>query len=313
MKHAFLIGTVFAAVSITTAAAGIVGHTFTGVTIQTPIAPIPHMPEDLIAEFPHGTKWTLRVEWDDASAPLPGSGYRLTKMTLTLQGKNGEWTTSSLPDKALLGLGKWANEDEMQFTSGGNPEDHTIQTIGSKETRSVNLVLQDPTRTAIASTTSAPRAIDLKKWDLSPLKSYLKFYLDNSANQYIYGRIDSTAAEPDISVSQPRGKNLRDGKSTVSFGRAKVGKKGGTKTFAIRNDGGAALEKLAVKVSGKARKDFVARSPSKKKLAPGGSATVKVRFQPKTAGKRAAQLKILSNDPDERSFDIKLAGKGVAP
>ncbi len=146
-------------------------------------------------------------------------------LTFTLQGKSGSWTTSALPDKASFTLNKSGSNHEIQFTTSWGPANHSNQTIGSLAPFSVNLSLQDPTGTAIGSLSAAPGAINLSKFDAST--SYLKVYLNNDADRYISGSINFASGAPDISVEQPKKKKLKDGKATISFGTAKVGKKKG--------------------------------------------------------------------------------------
>ncbi|RYD45996.1 MAG: hypothetical protein EOP85_08290, partial [Verrucomicrobiaceae bacterium] len=162
--------------------AATVTHTFSGVTTSNWVAEGP-----ITSEFPIGTKWTVTAQWDSASAPLFSSDtqsqYRLTKFTTTLQGKTGTWTTSSLADKASFTLNKFGS-DEIQFTSGWGPANHTNQTIGDLAPYSINVTLKDPTGKAISTLNSAPSAIDLAKWDL--VNSEFKIYLSDSGLTGIY-------------------------------------------------------------------------------------------------------------------------------
>lgn len=304
MKYPLLACVVFSLCSAI-APAAIVGNTFTGVTTPG------FAPEDLATEFPTGTKWTLVVEWDDAATPesFPDQArFPATKLTLTLQGKSGAWTTSAKADKAAYTLGTYSGVHSIQFTTSWGPENVTNPTIGSMAPYSINLYLEDPTRTAIGSMTQAPGKIDLSKWSAS--KSYLKVYL-NEGNQYLYGSVNLSAGTPDIAVKQPANKDLKDGKSVISFSDTGVGKKGEAKTFTIRNTGKGPLKDLAVKISGKGKSDFTVTAPGKTTLAAGQGTEFKVTFKPKKSGVREADLKILSNDPNESPFDIGLKGKGT--
>lgn len=309
MKTSLLASVAIAIASIAPVSAAIVSQTFTGVTTS--------QPAELNSEFPAGTKWTLVLKWDDTAAPLSTTptqtSWRVTKMTLTLQGKSGAWTTSAVANSPSFTLNEFAGTDSIQFTSGWGPAAHTNPTIGSLQPYSINLVLEDPTGSALAGVTPVPSMIDLSKWD--PAQSHLKFYLSNDASKTIFGSIDlaSAAKDPDIAVGQVGGKNLKDGKSKVSFGKSKTGSKGATRKFKIRNTGKAALKKLKLKLTGTARKDYKVGKLRKTTLKPGASTTVTVTFKPRKPGKRNALLKITSNDPDESPFDIKLKGKGVAP
>jgi hypothetical protein len=121
---------------------------------------------------------------------------------------------------------------------------------------------------------------------------------------------NATEAFPEISVEQPKGSSLVDGKSKKSFGSVKVGK-GKSKEFIIRNLGSANLKGLAITKSGRNSKDFVVTAPAKTSLSEGSSTTFKVTFKPTAKGTRNASIRIKSNDADENPFDIKLTGLGV--
>jgi len=306
MKHTLPISAALSLVLMSAASAATVGNTFTGVT--TPGL----LPEDLSAEFPTGTRWTMVVEWDSAATSEPSdtqASFPATKLTLTLQGKNGAWTTSAKPGKASFSLGTFGGVHSIQFTTSWGPDSVTNATIGSLAPYSINLTLEDPTQTAITSMTNAPAAIDLSKWVSD--KNQFKMYLNNEGNRVMYGSVDLPSGKPDITVKQ--GKDLKDGKSTVSFGSVKVGKKGAAKTFTIGNSGKGTLKDIAVKVSGSGKDDFIVSSLGGKTLAKGKTTEFKVTFKPKKKGNRKAILTVISNDPDEGSFEIDLTGTGTKP
>lgn len=311
MKHPILATTLLALSTLAPAAGAIVGHTFTGVTVSQFA-----QPSSLNTEFPGGTRWTLRVEWDDAAGPIGSftnqAQYAATKITLTLQGQSGAWTTSSVSSNRSFTLNTGSSH-EIQFTSGWGPADHTNQTLlGSVQPFSINLVLGDPTAKAISSLTPAPKAINLALWSADSTNSYFKFYLNNLGSQYMLGTIDGVGVvtAPEISIQQPKGTELKDGKSSKSFGSSKVGKATAAKTFTIRNTGKATLSGLKVSKTGSHKNDFSVGKLSKSSLAPGAKATFTVTFKPKAKGARKAGLKIASNDKDESPFDIGLSGIG---
>jgi thiol-disulfide isomerase/thioredoxin len=122
----------------------------------------------------------------------------------------------------------------------------------------------------------------------------------------------ATVKAPEIAVEQPKNSGLEDGNVKKSFGTLKVGKKGKSKTFTIRNQGQAPLTGLAVSVTGANSKDFIVTSPSVSTLHPGVSNSFKVTFRPSGKGERKAAIRIKSNDSDENPFDIKLTGMGVS-
>jgi hypothetical protein len=116
---------------------------------------------------------------------------------------------------------------------------------------------------------------------------------------------------PEISVQQPRGKELSDGRSMIKFGTVKIGKAGAAKSFTIKNTGNSKLTGLAISKSGANAGDFTVTGPGKTSLAPGTSTTCKVTFKPKAKGKKNAIIKIKSNDKDENPFDISVTGIGA--
>jgi hypothetical protein len=116
-----------------------------------------------------------------------------------------------------------------------------------------------------------------------------------------------TAAE--IAVEQPVGTSLTDGGSTVNFGITATGTTRDL-TFTIRNPGIANLTGLGITIDGANPGDFTVITPPTAPVAPGGSTTFIVRFNPSAASVRTAALHIASNDPNEGSFDIALTGRG---
>lgn len=118
---------------------------------------------------------------------------------------------------------------------------------------------------------------------------------------------------PEITVMQPAGSNLVDGSGKKSFGTVKVGSKGSTKTFTIKNTGTANLAGLSIVKSGSHKADFIAGPLQNTTLMPGASMTFKVTFKPKAKGTRSAAIRIKSNDADENPFDVKLTGMGALP
>lgn len=118
-------------------------------------------------------------------------------------------------------------------------------------------------------------------------------------------------ALPEIAVEQPAGTNLTDGGGGVSFGNVILGSYA-TKTFTVKNTGGAALIGVAVSRNGANASDFVITSAPATSVNGGAATTFTVRFTPGASGVRTAALHISSNDADENPFDITLTGAGVA-
>jgi alpha-tubulin suppressor-like RCC1 family protein len=116
------------------------------------------------------------------------------------------------------------------------------------------------------------------------------------------------AAPPEIVVEQPVGIGLSDGSSTIDFGAAVLVGAATERRFTIRNTGPGELSGLAVAIDGTHAGEFTVSSPPALQVAPGGSTTFTVRFDPSSLGPKTAALHLVSNDTDENSFDILLTG-----
>ncbi|MEO5713373.1 MAG: M6 family metalloprotease domain-containing protein [Luteolibacter sp.] len=121
--------------------------------------------------------------------------------------------------------------------------------------------------------------------------------------------LPSTTQE--ISVQQPVGEDLADGKSVVSFPKTQRDSKSKPIVFTIKNKGKADLTGLKVVKSGANGNDFIVSPIGKRALGNGETTTFEVTFRPNAVGSRTAQIKVLSNDEDEPAFAISLAGTGV--
>lgn len=96
-------------------------------------------------------------------------------------------------------------------------------------------------------------------------------------------------------------------------GQVLIGKKGPELRFTVINSGFKKLENLRAVTAGGNSKDFVVTSVGKSSLKPGEETIVSVRMRPTAKGTRTTTLRILSNDRNEKVFDLKLAGMGLAP
>lgn len=117
---------------------------------------------------------------------------------------------------------------------------------------------------------------------------------------------------PEIEVEQPADTGLVDGASSIDFETLPTGSIL-TKTFTIRSTGSGPLTGLQVTKSGPQSSDFSVGSLATSTLASGESTTFTVSFEPSTAGARAAEIQIASNDADENPFNISLTGLATGP
>lgn len=117
-------------------------------------------------------------------------------------------------------------------------------------------------------------------------------------------------SRPDITIDRPVKPRLRDGKSRLSFGTQPVNQSGRTQKLILRNDGTKTLRRLKITKGGRHARDFDVEKLPVSSLKPGEFIFFNVNFRPRDTGKRRANIKIHSNDKDERVFDIRLFGKG---
>jgi hypothetical protein len=120
-----------------------------------------------------------------------------------------------------------------------------------------------------------------------------------------------TVNAPEIDVQQPVGSALTSGTSKISFGTARIGKAGISRTFTIKNIGNLKLSGLTITKAGVHSKEYTITRLSRRMLAPGAAITFRVTFKAKAVGLREASIRIASNDRDENPFIINLAGEGA--
>ena len=116
----------------------------------------------------------------------------------------------------------------------------------------------------------------------------------------------AVAKKPEISVN---GGNFIDGKARLDFITRRLGDTTSNQIITINNTGTASLTGLKLVVDGPGKANFKVSKIAKSSLSPGFGTTFQVRFTPSREKPVRATLHILSNDADEKSFDIKLGGR----
>ena len=88
------------------------------------------------------------------------------------------------------------------------------------------------------------------------------------------------------------------------------------RTFVIRNTGTANLNLTGtprVSIGGTHASDFAVVAQPSTPVAPNGSVSFDVTFDPSGPGLRAAEISIANDDPDENPYNFSIQGNGVAP
>ncbi|MFQ5648636.1 MAG: choice-of-anchor D domain-containing protein, partial [bacterium] len=87
-----------------------------------------------------------------------------------------------------------------------------------------------------------------------------------------------------------------------------------SKIFEVRNDGTENLSVSTTSLQGPNAADFsIVSGGGSFVLVPAASRNIEVSFTPAALGARSASLRLVSNDPDEGTFDVALSGTGVGP
>ena len=132
------------------------------------------------------------------------------------------------------------------------------------------------------------------------------YVADQDNNRIVKGTLVQV---PQMVVEQPAGTALTDGIGTVDFGAVATGGTM-TKSFTIRNTGGAALSLSAAAPGGVNGGDFSLATAPAASVAEGASTTFTITFAPAAAGPRGGELSITSNDPLHLVFKLTLTGFG---
>ena len=125
-------------------------------------------------------------------------------------------------------------------------------------------------------------------------------------------RFEAQPFVPEIVVEQPAGTALVDGLATVAFGNVLVGGNA-SRSFTIKNSGGAPLTGLSVTFDGIDAASFAATINPAVSVPAGGTTTFTVRFDSTSAGSKTAALHLANNDSDESPFDVALTARALAP
>lgn len=130
----------------------------------------------------------------------------------------------------------------------------------------------------------------------------------------LFGRTGVAAGDQEIAVEQPVGNGLVDGSATVDFGVVNPGFSGAPVTFTVKNTGALVLNVSGISTSGGESWEFAVTAPALPDVIwPGQEITFDVTFTPGAEGPRGTVLQIVTDDADEPTFDIALAGTGNSP
>lgn len=176
------------------------------------------------------------------------------------------------------------------------------------------------TWTTIFSTTTGDGGID----DLTGLSGsgrYVRMYGTQRSSEFGYSIYEfevyeGTTPPAEINV-KGNGVTIADGDTTpttadhTGFGGVAVSSGTVTRTYTIENTGTGTLTIGTVTLSGTHAADFAVTVQPASSVAPGGSTTFQVRFDPSAGGVRSASLSFGNNDADENPYNFSIQGTGL--
>lgn len=134
----------------------------------------------------------------------------------------------------------------------------------------------------------------------------------------IAGRGMPPDSAPDIDV-RGNGNSISDNdrkareNTDTRYGQVAIGQTE-TRVYTIRNEGGSTLTLSApfVRVTGFDSNQFeIVLQPALTVLEPGQSTTFTIAFAPSTVGSKRADIEVLTNDPDEATFNFRIIGTAI--
>ena len=242
------------------------------------------------------------------------SAFAITEADITpaaLVGKTLTFTIAETSAAPFATTGTWTGTFAASgngFSVANNPGGDTVP-ISTTYSAAVNGTFTD---VALAEFLEGKGPATLSLYILEGVPKYEVFINGISANvngTFTFG--SASVKGPEIDVRQTKGGSLTDGSSRIPFGAVQVTKTGAARKFVIKNTGSAPLKNLAFAIDGKNKADFIVSTLKKDQLADGESTGFTVTFKPAGFGTRKATLHIKSNDKNESSFDIDLAGSGT--
>jgi hypothetical protein len=134
---------------------------------------------------------------------------------------------------------------------------------------------------------------------------------DADENPYLI-HLSGLGTAPVITVEQPPSQTLAHN-AVVTFDPVLIEATGTTRTFTVRNTGGAPLADLNVAFTPTSphKSEFVLVPPALASLQPGASTTFSVAFSPDFAGSKSATVRLTSSSTGANTMQVHLAAQGL--
>lgn len=130
--------------------------------------------------------------------------------------------------------------------------------------------------------------------------------------------VSGTGADPEIDL-QGNGITITDGDTTPSaadwtdFGYVEQSLGTAVRTYTVYNTGTMNLTLGAITIGGTHASNFTYTAPVATTIAPGGSTTFTITFNPSASGLRSATFSMVTNDTTENPYNFNIQGYGTNP
>ncbi|GIK38685.1 MAG: hypothetical protein BroJett011_25180 [Chloroflexota bacterium] len=289
--------------------------------------------------FGPGNDYTNSVAWGDVD-----NDGDLDLAAGNFSQKNSVWLNEPFPDVAIVKTVSPASAvpgDTITYTLAFSNMGGWADGVTITDRIPVSLTVQSVVNSGVVITnTGAVPAFVWQVQDLAPGASGIITLTGVLSDPLAAGIFTNTAiitttsidsapanntAEAGVTVLGPEmavlGNNVEIADGDVSpttadhtdFGSALVDGGQIIRTFTIRNSGAANLTVGAINFSGPAAGDFSVTTAPTSPVAPGGTTTFQVTFDPSAVGPRVATLSIANDDGDENPYNFDIQGIGTIP
>jgi hypothetical protein len=219
-----------------------------------------------------------------------------------LTAEAGRPIVEASPNPADLGAATVGSTGAIQTivisNSGNVPTGFFIGIIAGGDSGSFQLLGENCTFAPLMPAGSCTAQVRFRPQSAGPKSAHLAFFGDSEGGTMV--ALTGEGVAPAVTLVP----------SSYDFGAEASGSKGDGHAFAVRNEGGSALELGSVAIAGTDLDQFPLTGDdcTGATLAPGDECLVRVRFAPYSAGAKAAKLRVGS---DSGTFTAPLRGLGT--
>ena len=203
------------------------------------------------------------------------------------------------------------------ITNSGNAN-LTLGTVTTSGTHAADFIITSQPATPVVPGGSTTFAVQFDPSASGTRSASVSFTNDDANENPFNFDIQGTGTAPEIAVSG-NNVNITDGDASptvtdhTDFSTVLIDGGTLTRTYTITNSGNENLTLGTVTTGGTHAADFIVTAQPSTPIAPGGSTTFSVQFDPSATGTRSATVSFSNNDADENPFNFSIQGTGTAP